>query len=158
GPGLAQLRIDGPPGLGVLGGVGEHRLVGPAVDPQVTLFVAVAVGRPHRDRARDDLLAERGAHDAAVRLALLDRAPDQHGEGPGIGAHGGDGSAGGGGTVGAMYVVMNSIAVDPEHAEIFEQHFSRSMDGTLGSVGGLVRSTLLRPVTAGEPYVAQITF
>ena len=57
-----------------------------------------------------------------------------------------------------MYVVMNSIAVDPEHAEIFEQHFSRSMDGTLGSVGGLVRSTLLRPVTAGEPYVAQITF
>lgn len=57
-----------------------------------------------------------------------------------------------------MYVVMNSIAVDPEHAEIFEQHFSRSMDGTLGSVGCLVRSTLLRPVTAGEPYVAQITF
>lgn len=57
-----------------------------------------------------------------------------------------------------MYVVMNRIDVAPEHVEVFEQHFSRSMDGTLGAVSGLVRSTLLRPTTAGAPYVAEITF
>lgn len=57
-----------------------------------------------------------------------------------------------------MHVAMNRIQVPPEHAEIFEQHFSRSMDGTLGEVPGLVRSALLRPTTAGAPYVAQITF
>jgi len=57
-----------------------------------------------------------------------------------------------------VYVSMNRIQVPAEHAEIFEQHFSRAMDGTLGQVGGLVRSTLLRPTEAGAPYVAQITF
>lgn len=57
-----------------------------------------------------------------------------------------------------MYVAMNRIPVPAEHAEIFEQHFSRAMDGTLGEVPGLVRSTLLRPATEGAPYVAQITF
>jgi len=57
-----------------------------------------------------------------------------------------------------VYVAMNRIPVPAEHAEIFEQHFSRAMDGTLGEVPGLVRSTLLRPATEGAPYVAQITF
>ena len=57
-----------------------------------------------------------------------------------------------------MYVVMNKIDVGPERAEMFEQHFSRSMDGTLGEVEGLLRSTLLRPVAPGAPYIAQMTF
>lgn len=57
-----------------------------------------------------------------------------------------------------MYVAMNRIKVPSEHAEIFEQHFSRSMDGTLGEVPGLVRSTLLRPADEAAPYVAEIVF
>lgn len=57
-----------------------------------------------------------------------------------------------------MYVVMNRIEVDAERAEVFEQHFSASMSGTLGSVPGLVRSTLMRPTTDGAPYIAQIVF
>jgi len=57
-----------------------------------------------------------------------------------------------------MYVVMNRIEVGPERSEVFEQHFSRSMDGTLQSVPGLIRSTLLRPTGPDAPYIAQITF
>ena len=57
-----------------------------------------------------------------------------------------------------MYVVMNRIDVGPEGAEVFEKHFSRSMDGTLNSVPGLIRSTLLRPTGPDAPYIAQITF
>jgi heme-degrading monooxygenase HmoA len=57
-----------------------------------------------------------------------------------------------------MYVVMNRIEVEPERAEMFEQHFAGSMNTTLGAVPGLVRSTLLRPTKPGDPYVAEIVF
>ncbi len=57
-----------------------------------------------------------------------------------------------------MYIVINRIDVGPERAETFEQHFSRSMDGTLSAVPGLIRSTLLRPTAPDAPYLAQITF
>jgi heme-degrading monooxygenase HmoA len=57
-----------------------------------------------------------------------------------------------------MYVVINRIDVGPERAEMFEQHFSGSMDGTLAGVPGLVRSTLLRPTRAEDPYMAQMVF
>jgi heme oxygenase (staphylobilin-producing) len=57
-----------------------------------------------------------------------------------------------------MYVVMNRIDVGPERAEMFEQHFSGSMDGTLAGVPGLLRSTLLRPVRDEDPYVAEMVF
>lgn len=57
-----------------------------------------------------------------------------------------------------MYVVMNRIDVGAERAEMFEQHFSASMSNTLASVPGLIRSTLLRPSTPEDPYVAQIVF
>ena len=57
-----------------------------------------------------------------------------------------------------MYVVINRIEVGPERAEVFEQHFSGSMDGTLGAVSGLVRSTLMRPTAPDAPYLAQMVF
>ncbi len=57
-----------------------------------------------------------------------------------------------------MYVVMNRIEVGAERAEVFEEHFSASMSGTLAAVPGLVRSTLLRPTADGAPYIAQIVF
>ena len=57
-----------------------------------------------------------------------------------------------------MYVVMNRIDVDRKRAEMFEQHFAGSMDGTLSAVPGLIRSTLLRPVRDEDPYVAQMVF
>ena len=57
-----------------------------------------------------------------------------------------------------MYVVVNRIPVEPERAEVFEQHFSGTMDRTLGDVPGLVRASLLRPNRDGDPYLATMEF
>ncbi len=57
-----------------------------------------------------------------------------------------------------MHVVMNRITVEPERAEVFEQHFAANMDRTLGDVQGLVRSVLLRPNREGDPYLATMEF
>jgi heme-degrading monooxygenase HmoA len=57
-----------------------------------------------------------------------------------------------------MFVVVNRIPVDAERAEVFEQHFSANMEGTLGDVAGLARAALLRPNRDGDPYLATMEF
>ena len=57
-----------------------------------------------------------------------------------------------------MYVVQNRIDVPPAAAEEFERSFVANMRGTLGEVGGLRRSALLRPTKEGQPYVAMMEF
>jgi heme-degrading monooxygenase HmoA len=57
-----------------------------------------------------------------------------------------------------VYVVVNRIQVEPERAEMFEQHFGDNMDRTLGAVAGLHRAMLLRPNRDGDPYLATMEF
>jgi heme-degrading monooxygenase HmoA len=57
-----------------------------------------------------------------------------------------------------MYVVVNRIEVEPERAEVFEQHFGANMTGTLPGVPGLRRAVLLRPRRPSDPYLAVMEF
>lgn len=55
-----------------------------------------------------------------------------------------------------MYVVHNRIS-SPEN-EAFEETFAGAMRSTLVGVPGLIRSTLMRPSEAGQPYVSTMEF
>lgn len=57
-----------------------------------------------------------------------------------------------------VYTVMNRIDVPAERAAAFEERFTQSMNQTLHGVVGLVGARLLRPRTAGAPYVAVMEF
>jgi len=57
-----------------------------------------------------------------------------------------------------MYVVHNRIDAPADVAEAFEGAFVESMRTTLSGVPGLVRSTLMKPTEAGQPYVSTMEF
>jgi heme-degrading monooxygenase HmoA len=57
-----------------------------------------------------------------------------------------------------MYVVVNRITVAEGKAEEFENAFAASMRDHLPDVPGLVRSTLLKPRNAGDPYMSTMEF
>lgn len=57
-----------------------------------------------------------------------------------------------------MFVAINELRVPAEMAEMFEREFSSSMRATLSGVAGLRRATLIRPLRADQPYVAQMEF
>lgn len=56
------------------------------------------------------------------------------------------------------YTVMNRIQVDAGEAGRFEEVFAASMRSTLNGVPGLIRANLLRPASAGRPYVSVMEF
>ena len=51
-----------------------------------------------------------------------------------------------------MIVVMNRIPVTPEHAAAFEERFS-DRAALVDGMDGFVSFRLLRPTSAGDPYV-----
>ena len=57
-----------------------------------------------------------------------------------------------------MFVVHNRINATADTADAFEKGFIDSMRSTLTGVPGLVRSALLRPAEAGQPYVSTMEF
>ncbi len=57
-----------------------------------------------------------------------------------------------------MYIVHNRIDVPDDQADAFEDAFTTSMRTTLDGVGGLTRTTLLKPTKAGQPWVSTMEF
>ena len=51
-----------------------------------------------------------------------------------------------------MIAVSNRLAVRPEYAEAFEERF-HNRAGLVDQMPGFVRSHILRPLSAGDPYV-----
>ncbi len=56
-----------------------------------------------------------------------------------------------------MYVVVNRITVDPEHADDFAASFAETM-AHLEGVPGLRRSTLLAPSAPGGAFMSTMEF
>jgi len=57
-----------------------------------------------------------------------------------------------------MYVVVNRISVAEGKAEEFENGFAASMRDHLPEVPGLMRSTLMKPKSAEDPYMSTMEF
>ena len=51
-----------------------------------------------------------------------------------------------------MYVVMNRIPVHPDYAQAFEERF-RQRAGAVDRMPGFIRTMVLRPDKAEDPYV-----
>lgn len=51
-----------------------------------------------------------------------------------------------------MFVVMNRIAVNPDHAAAFEERF-RNRAAEVDKMPGFVRNIVLRPTSPDDPYV-----
>jgi heme-degrading monooxygenase HmoA len=56
-----------------------------------------------------------------------------------------------------MFVVCNRIAINPEHAEAFEQRFN-SRAGLVDTMPGFVSFQLMRPVKAEDSYIVMVTW
>jgi heme-degrading monooxygenase HmoA len=57
-----------------------------------------------------------------------------------------------------MFIATNRLFVPAGRADEFEAHFRHYMSTYLPGVKGLRRSTLLRPVSADDPYVSIYEF
>ena len=53
-----------------------------------------------------------------------------------------------------MIVVANRIPVNPDHAAAFEERF-RERQGLVDEMPGFIRFQILRPTSAGDPYIVQ---
>jgi heme oxygenase (mycobilin-producing) len=56
-----------------------------------------------------------------------------------------------------MFVVCNRIAINPEHAAVFEERFN-TRAGLVDTMPGFVSFQLLRPVKAGDSYIVMVTW
>jgi heme-degrading monooxygenase HmoA len=56
-----------------------------------------------------------------------------------------------------MFVVCNRIAINPDHAEAFEQRFN-TRAGLVDTMPGFVSFQLLRPTKPTESYIVMVTW